>query len=118
MFRDSAGAADFVSTESMENLLLNSPVRLMFLSACQSGVVRGESLFAGLGPGLIRAGVPVVVAMQFSVPVQAAIDFVGSFYGALGRGGTVSRAVAHGRRRLFRGKTWFIPPPLPAQPGR
>jgi hypothetical protein len=108
-FEDGRGKADFVSTEDMENLLLNSQVRLMFLSACQTGVVRGESLFGGLGPGLIRAGVPAVVAMQFSVPISATISFAESFYTALARGETVSRAVAQGRRRLFRSNTWFIP---------
>lgn len=108
-FEDRAGKADFVSTEDMENLLLNSQVRLLFLSACQTSVVRGESLFGGLGPGLIRAGVPAVVAMQFSVPVSATINFAESCYTALARGETVPRAVAQGRRRLFRGNTWYVP---------
>lgn len=109
VFEGDSGKADLVSTEHMENLLLNSQVRLMFLSACQTGVVRGDSLFGGLGPGLIRAGVPAVVAMQFSVPVQTTISFANSFYTALARGETVSRAVAQGRQRLFRDDTWFIP---------
>lgn len=108
-FEDHTGKADLVSTEDMENLLLNSPVRLMFLSACQSGMARGSSLFGGLGAGLIRAGVPAVVAMQFSAPVATTLAFTKSFYGALGRGETVSRAVAQGRQRLFRGNAWFIP---------
>lgn len=108
-FEDSAGKADLVSTEHMENLLLNSPVRLIFFSACQSGVVAGDSLFGGLGPGLIRAGVPAVVAMQFSVPMSATISFAESFYSALARGETISCAVAKGRRRLSRDNTWYIP---------
>jgi len=108
-FESSDGDADNVSTEDMENLLLGSEVRLALLSACQSAVVRGGSLFGGLGPGLIRAGVPAVVAMQFSVPVKAAVSFAQGFYTALAQGETVPRAVAQGRRRLFRGKTWFIP---------
>ena len=108
-FENSVGSADYVSTEDMENLLLGSEVRLVLLSACQSGVVRGESLFGGLGSGLIRAGVPAVVAMQFSVPVKATVRFAQGFYTALAQAETVPRAVAQGRRRLFRGKTWFIP---------
>jgi hypothetical protein len=108
-FEDSAGNADFVSTTDMENLLLNSQVRLIFLSACQTSTVSGISLFGGLGPGLIRAGVPAVVAMQFSVPARTTIRFAESFYRALARGETISRAVAQGRRRLFRESTWFIP---------
>jgi CHAT domain-containing protein len=58
---------------------------------------------------LIRAGVPAVVAMQLSVPVKAAISFAQGFYTALAQGETVPRAVAQGRQRLFRGKTFFIP---------
>jgi hypothetical protein len=108
-FENDSGEVDYVSTEAMENLLLNSEVRLVFLSACQSSVVRGESLFGGLAPGLIRAGVPAVVAMQFSVPVKGAISFATGFYQALAQGQAVSRAVAQGRRRLFRDNTWFIP---------
>lgn len=108
-FEDEYGDADYVSTEAMENLLLGSEARLIFLSACQSAVVQGESLFGGLGPGLIRAGVPAVVAMQLSVSVEAALNFATGFYKALAQGETVPRAVAQGRRRLFRDKTWFIP---------
>ncbi len=101
--------ADWVSTEEMENLLLNSQVRLVVLSSCQSSVVEGESVFGGLGPGLVRAGVPAVVAMQFSAPVEAAVDFAADFYRELGRGRSLPHAVAQGRRRLFRARTWFIP---------
>jgi CHAT domain-containing protein len=72
-------------------------------------MLHGESLFAGLGPGLIRAGVPAVVAMQLAVPDDAAITFARGFYSALAQGEPVPRAVAQGRRRLFRDKTWFIP---------
>jgi CHAT domain-containing protein len=108
-FEDEFGDVDYVSTEAMENLLLGSEVRLIFLSACQSAVVQTESLFGGLGPGLIRAGIPSVVAMQFSVSVEATVSFARGFYTALTRGEPVPRAVAQGRRRLFRDKTWFIP---------
>jgi len=108
-FENSAGDADYVSTEDMENLLLGSEVRLVLLSACQSSVVRGESLFGGLGPGLVRAGVPAVVAMQFSLPVGSAVRFAQGFYAALAQGESVPRAAAQGRQRLFRDKTWFTP---------
>jgi hypothetical protein len=47
--------------------------------------------------------------MQFSVPVEAAVSFARGFYVALAQAETVPRAVAQGRRRLFRDQTWFIP---------
>jgi hypothetical protein len=108
-FEDESGNADYVSTEAMENLLLGGEVRLMLLSACQSAVVQGQSLFGGLGPGLIRAGVPAVLAMQLSMPVEAAVSFARGFYTALAQAEAVPRGVAQGRRRLFRDQTWFIP---------
>lgn len=109
VFEDTYGKADYVSAEAMENLLWGSEVRLVLLSTCQGSVVRGATVFGGLGPGLVRAGVPAVVAMQFSVPVKTAIDFSKAFYSALARGETVARSVAEGRRLLFRGKAWYIP---------
>ena len=42
-------------------------------------------------------------------PVDAAITFAQSFYKSLAQGETVARAVAQGRRRLFRDDTWYIP---------
>lgn len=108
-FEDREGRADFVSTVEMENLLAARGVRLVFLSACESSALAGDSLFGALGPGLVRAGVPAVLAMQLVVPAASTVDFAGSFYAALARGETIARAVAGSRRRLFRAGTWFIP---------
>lgn len=108
-FEDGVGNVDLVRPSDMENALLTKRVRLVYLSACQSSVVGGGSLFGGLGPGLIQAGVPAVVAMQFSVPVADAITFAQAFYEKLALGQSVARAVAHGRKRLFRNDTWYIP---------
>lgn len=108
-FEGPQGAADFVSTVEMENLLAARGVRLVFLSACESGALAGDSLFGALGPGLVRAGVPAVLAMQLAVPAASTVDFAASFYAALARGEPIARAVAQSRRRLFRAGTWFIP---------
>jgi mRNA-degrading endonuclease RelE of RelBE toxin-antitoxin system len=111
-FEDGEGKADFVRSQLVENLILGaSDVRLVFLSACQSSLVQGESLFSGLGPALIRGGVPAVVAMQFSMPVRDAADFAGKFYKALVEGRTLTRAVAQARRLLFNlnADTWYVP---------
>lgn len=101
--------ADWVDSKALENLLYPSTVRVAVLSACRSGEVRGETLFGGVGPALIQAGVPAVVAMQVPVTVQAATRFMRGFYGALARFESLPAAVTSGRRRLFRGREWFIP---------
>lgn len=108
-FEDSEAKTDFVSTQAMENMFSTGGIRFVFLSACLGSNVPSGNVFEGMGPALIRAGVPAVVAMQYAVPVQATIDFSDSFYRAISRGESISRAVAAGRRRLFRDDTWFIP---------
>jgi hypothetical protein len=47
--------------------------------------------------------------MQLTIPVEAAISFARGFYTSLAQGEAVPRAVAQGRRRLFRDQAWFIP---------
>lgn len=109
VFQDSTAGTDYVSAEEMENLFVDSTVKLAYLSACNSGTVRGQSVFEGLGPSLIRSGIPAVIAMQFSLKMEDAVAFACEFYKALARGETVPRAVSCGRRKLFRSQAWFIP---------
>jgi hypothetical protein len=52
---------------------------------------------ARLGPRLIRAGVPAVVAMQYPFPTDAACKFSVGFYGALADGEEIDVAVTKGR---------------------
>ena len=100
---------DWVDSKALEHLLYPSMVRVAVLSACRSGEVRGETLFGGLGPALIQAGVPAVVTMQAPISAPAAARFVQGFYGALTRFDSLPAAMTSGRRRLFRGREWFIP---------
>ena len=75
----------------------------------QSGTVRGNSLFNGLGPTLIQAGVPAVVATQLPISPEAAREFAKGFYHALAHYKSLATAVNAGRRRLFNTNEWFIP---------
>lgn len=108
-FEDEQGQRDYVETRALENALSGYGVRLAVLSACESGTVRGDTLFGGVGPGLIRAGVPAVVAMQLPVRADSAINFARGFYTALTQGAPIPLAVAQGRRRLYRDRAYFIP---------
>ncbi len=86
--------AHWVSTEDMLEGLLSSQIRLVVLSSCQSARVRyADSLFAGIGPGLILGGIPAVVAMQFSILDSHAISFHEKFYKALVQGKQITDAV-------------------------
>jgi len=100
----------WVSAREVSNLLADAGVRLAVLTACKSAVVAGQSVFSGMGPALIQAGVPAVVAMQFSVTVEAAKSFTRSFYLALAQYAPVTKAMGLARAALFVDETaWYRP---------
>jgi hypothetical protein len=97
-FEDDQGQVDFVSAKTLGALVTGKRVALIVLSACQSGMaIAGDSLFNGTAQQLIDAQVPAVVAMQYSVRVQAAKDFAEQFYRFLGQGKSAIAALSKGR---------------------
>ena len=107
--KESNRVSHLVSAQKLATVLSGRQVRLFVASACQSATVGGLSVFSSVGPRLILAGVPAVVAMQFSVPVDSAVAFAGEFYAALARGESIAAAAAAGRRILYNRGTWYIP---------
>ena len=100
----------WVSAREFSNLLVDAGVRLAVLTACKSAVVAGQSVFSGMGPALIQAGVPAVVAMQFSVTAEAAKSFTRSFYLALAQYAPLTQAMSQARAALFADETaWYRP---------
>ena len=75
--------------------------RLIFLGACQSAVRSSADAFLGLGPKLIAAGVPAVVAMQDFVSIESARKFGGVFYQRLIESGQVDLAANEARSSLI-----------------
>ncbi|MEK6755489.1 MAG: tetratricopeptide repeat protein [Bacteroidota bacterium] len=109
-FENEFGQSHLIDADDMANTLTKAGVKLSVLSACESAVSAKSDLFVGVAPALIRAGVPAVVAMQFSVPASSAIRFSKQFYTALARFATVEDAVTEGRKVLYPEKhSWFIP---------
>ncbi|MGQ0600513.1 MAG: nSTAND1 domain-containing NTPase [Anaerolineales bacterium] len=86
---------------------------LVFLVACESATreEQAETPFVGLGPKLVQAGVPAVVAMQAQVPVELARLLAGEFYTRLAEHGQVDRALNQARLQVFDAKRteWAIP---------
>ncbi len=109
-FEDAEEKTDIVPASRLADLLQGSSVRLVVLSACQSGLVRGSTVLNSVGPALIRANVPAVVAMQFSIPMGATMAFTQEFYASLARGESVAAAVADGRKAIAQEyAAWFFP---------
>lgn len=107
LFEDDQRKVKFIDTTRFLEGVQRSQVRLVVLSSCHSARVRGaDLLLAGVGPGLILAGVPAVVAMQFSISDQDAIKFNQQFYKALAQGDSLPNAVYRGRLMLAEPARW------------
>jgi uncharacterized protein YecT (DUF1311 family) len=76
------------------------PLRLAVLNACEGARGGPRDLFSNTAAILVRRGVPAVLAMQFAISDQAALEFADSFYRALGDGLPVDAAVAEARKAI------------------
>lgn len=88
-----------------EHLKRSRSVRLVVLNACLTGALprdRGQDPFTAAAAALTMAGVPAVVAMQFSISDRAAIAFAAGLYDALAHGDPLEAAVAEGRLAICR----------------
>lgn len=113
------GKVQFVSAAELAALPHLPP--LITLNSCLGAYSEPEEPLGGLAVGLSAAGVPFVVAMQFSVRASSVADFVvPAFYEELATGNDISVAVAEVRRRLLvsepNGMSWHLPTLYVAQP--
>ncbi len=102
------GLGQKASTEEVGAALYNSRACLAMLLACNTARVGGVTLFSGLAPGLILAGVPAVIGMQYPVDDDYANRFAQNFYAALLEKRDVLAAM-HTARRATRGNLWYSP---------
>ncbi|MBL8056659.1 MAG: CHAT domain-containing protein, partial [Anaerolineales bacterium] len=109
------GERQLVKDEEIQAMFaaLGTLPHLTFLVACESATrdAAATSPFVGLGPKLVQAGVPAVVAMQQQVPVDLARALAGEFYARLAEHGEVDRALNQARLQVFDPKRteWAIP---------
>ena len=87
--------------------------RLVVLNACLGALPASADQFSSVGAALMRGGVPAVVAMQFAIPDDVAIDLARVFYTELAAGAPVDLAVNETRMQLY-GRNpyrldWVIP---------
>ncbi|MDZ8138252.1 MAG: NB-ARC domain-containing protein, partial [Nostoc sp. DedQUE04] len=121
LFENEEGKPDYLSAVELGTLLrqsnfsddsnTNSGVALVVLSACQSAMaVAGDSVFNGTAQNLISHRIPAVVAMQYSVGVEAATKFAEQFYRSLGKKNSLAVAISQGREAMgTEGNQWYRP---------
>ncbi|MEX1021427.1 MAG: CHAT domain-containing protein [Litorilinea sp.] len=79
-------------------------VRFAFLNACLAGQSGVDQPLSALGPQLLQAGVPAVLAMQFEIRDDVAADFAHFLYEALLTdpcAGAIDAAVTNARAGLY-----------------
>ncbi|MGD9101316.1 MAG: CHAT domain-containing protein, partial [Anaerolineae bacterium] len=111
LFENPYGGPDLVPADDVGAVLNRSDVRLVVMGACQSAMGEANQ-WSSAAAALLRAGVPLVVGMQVSMPVVAAQAFTRQFYLSLAAGKDVPGAVGDARlplRRRAYGRAWFIP---------
>jgi hypothetical protein len=91
------GRARAVDNSTIADLLAGRSVRLVVLSACQSGKVSNREAYADLASILIKKSIPAVVAMQYSIIDLSATKFASVFYHAIGSGKPVDLALTEAR---------------------
>jgi len=97
----------YVPTSWLTYILLESSVRLMVLSACQSAMVAHddeeteEEPIGSIAVGLVASGVPSVLAMSYSVMVRATELLFGGFYREIAAGESVGVALDKARQALL-----------------
>ena len=92
--------ADLVSDEELRDLLTTYQIPIAILNACQSGKQIGDRE-TSMGSKLMLAGVQLVVAMGYSVRIQAAEKFMSVLYAQLFKSGDLSSAVHQARKELY-----------------
>lgn len=101
---------EWVTDTRLQNLLGNysDTLKLVVLNACKGAAVaeaRSGRGFIGTAPAILRARVPAVVAMQYSIRDDVAVTFAETFYNRLTAGrwaGRVDMAVTLARSACLR----------------
>ncbi len=105
-FEDARGGVDAVAAEDIGAAFYSTALRMVALSASEASGAGAESALSSIAPVLVAAGVPVVVATQYTLPQAEATRFWRVLYAALLAGEDVESAVAAGRHALRRTPHW------------
>jgi formylglycine-generating enzyme required for sulfatase activity len=95
---DEDGTSSPLPATQLGRLLANHrSLRLTLLNACQGAQGSSRDIFASTAATLARRGMPAVIAMQYEITDQAALEFARAFYESLADGLPVDAAVSEGR---------------------
>lgn len=95
------GKAQPLGATRLAHLLTDhAPLRLVLLNACESGKGGVRDTVSSTASVLVQQGIPAVLAMQYEITDQAAVECARSFYQALAYGLPVDAAMAEARKGM------------------
>ena len=95
------GASYRLPASSLAQLLVDhAPLRLVLLNSCDGARGSARDIFSSTAAILVQRGIPSVLAMQFEITDQAAIEFSRSFYEGIADGLPVDAAVTEARKAI------------------
>jgi formylglycine-generating enzyme required for sulfatase activity len=98
---DDDGRSHYLPASDLARLLsVQRTLRLVVLNACEGSRGGDRDIFSSTAAMLVRRGVPAVVAMQYAITDQAAVEFAHAFYEALADGLPVDAAVSDARQAV------------------
>jgi CHAT domain/SIR2-like domain len=116
---DSQDGFVFLEDEQGKNFYINGAglayhlqdhhsLRLALLNACDGARASLTDPLRGTAQSLLQARIPAVIAMQFPISDQTAIDFASEFYVAMANYWPVDAALAYARQAM-NGSEWGTP---------
>jgi hypothetical protein len=90
----------FTATHLGRLLADHQSLRLVVLNSCEGARGSDRDVFSSTASILVRRGIPSVIAMQYEITDEAAVEFSRSFYEALMEEMSVDAAVAEARKAI------------------
>ena len=102
LMEDEDGLTAKIESERFSVLVLGkSRLRLVVLNSCLGTQGDEGQPFSSMAAGLVRSGVPAVIAMQFEISDRAAREIAETFYTSLALNMPVDAAITEARRKIF-----------------
>jgi hypothetical protein len=123
---ESGSDADYwIGAEPFSTLFSEHPPRLVVLNCCLGAMPDPRRSLGGVGPLMMRRGVPAIISMRYEIQDDVAIKFADAFYRELLVGddpGRVDLALRHARHAIYLSQTessarGFVTPILHLAPG-
>jgi tetratricopeptide (TPR) repeat protein len=92
--------AKLIDNRTLSNLFSGKEIRLVVLSSCESAKGSNKEAYSDIASMLLKQGIPAVVAMQYSVLDDVAIEFAFNFYKAITNEDSVDLALKKARVKM------------------